>query len=240
MDCGSLRLRAFGFTLTMYSLRDYDKWSRIASVSTHIARLLLRRSGPGMRCWKSGAGPAFLRCWLAKRVPEEFTLSIRKRSFTSHESWPLRTARGAYGIYPNRLAQSAITGTHELIVSDLRGSLPLFGRAITSLEDARQRLLARRDPNPSARHTESSSDRSERLLFTIVAPGRIQFRTLTSPCTSLALNGYDGNQFDAEQLLTGPQTWGVLDYSTGARACAAADLNSRNADWHGSRRVPVV
>src|SRR5258708_7973177 len=30
----------------------------------------------------------------------------------------------------------------NVIVSDLRGSLPLFGRAITSLEDARQRLLA--------------------------------------------------------------------------------------------------
>src|SRR5258708_20161178 len=46
-----------------------------------------------------------------------------------------------------------------------------------------------------------------------------------SPALSLALNGYDGNQFDAEQLLTGPQTCGVLDYSTGPRACATADLN---------------
>jgi len=44
--------------------------------------------------------------------------------------------------------------------------------------------------------------RSERLLFTLVAPWQNSVSDIDlSPALSLALNGYDGNQFDAEQLL---------------------------------------
>jgi protein arginine N-methyltransferase 1 len=57
-----------------------------------------------------------------------------------------------------------------------------------------------------------------------------------SPSVSLLLNGSYSSQFSADQLVTEPQTWAVLDYSAGATACASADLEfavERGGTAHG-------
>jgi protein arginine N-methyltransferase 1 len=126
----------------------------------------------------------------------------------------------------------------NVIVSDIRGSLPFFGRAIASIEDARTRLLApggqlipQRDMMKVA--IIEASDFYSRL----VSPWSKSSVALDlSSSLLLVLNGLYGSQFTCEQLLTEPQTWAVLEYSTGAMSFAAADLSfsvSRSGIAHG-------
>jgi protein arginine N-methyltransferase 1 len=115
----------------------------------------------------------------------------------------------------------------NVIVSDIRGSLPFFGRAIASLEDARTRLLA-----PGGRLIPQR----DTLKAAIIAAGDF-YSKLVSPWRNstpqldlsrglpLVINGFYSSHFKCDQLLTEPQDWAVLDYSAGAKAGAAADLN---------------
>jgi len=126
----------------------------------------------------------------------------------------------------------------NVIVSDIRGSLPFFGHAIESIEDARQRLLApggrlipQRDTLKAA--LIEAGDFYSRLVF----PWSQSSPELNlSSSLSLLLNGSYSSHFNCNQLVTEPQIWAVLDYSDGAKTCAAADLNflvSRAETAHG-------
>jgi Methyltransferase domain/Arginine methyltransferase oligomerization subdomain len=115
----------------------------------------------------------------------------------------------------------------NVIISDIRGSLPLFGHAIASLEDARQRLLApggrlipQRDTLKAA--VIDAGDFYSRLI----SPWQESVPSLDlSPSLSLLLNGSYTSQFNPDQLLADPQTWAVLDYSAGAKPSADANLD---------------
>jgi protein arginine N-methyltransferase 1 len=223
----------------MYSLRDYGQMvadrERLDAYSKAIAKAVR----PGDAVLEIGCGPgvfALLACQAgARRVyaidSEEIVHFARElaaaNGFAERTEFIQIDSRKVQ--LPERM---------NVIVSDLRGSLPLFGRAITSLEDARQRLLAPGGILIPQRDTlKAAVIEANDFYSQLVAPWQNSVSDIDlSPALSLALNGYDGNQFDAEQLLTGPQTWGVLDYSTGARACAAADLNfsvTRTGTAHG-------
>jgi protein arginine N-methyltransferase 1 len=103
-----------------------------------------------------------------------------------------------------------------VIVSDLRGLLPLFGHHLPALVDARRRLLApdgvlipQRDtlwaavvqaPDRYQRHLPPAGDDSYGLDFGAVGP------LLTSSWSKARLT--------PEQLLVEPQPWATLDYTT--------------------------
>lgn len=104
----------------------------------------------------------------------------------------------------------------DVIVSDLRGSLPLFGRHIPSIVDARERLMAdggvlipRRDTLRGA--LVSAAERYGKLAGAWDEGGRgFDF----SAARRSAVNTWVRAEFGAENLLSSPADWGFLDYST--------------------------
>jgi protein arginine N-methyltransferase 1 len=126
----------------------------------------------------------------------------------------------------------------NVIISDIRGSLPLFGHAIASLEDARQRLLTLGGRLIPQRDTlKAAVIEAGDFYSKLISPWVKSLPSLDfSPALSLLLNGSYTSQFSPDHLLTEPQTWAVLDYSVGAQACPAANLNfsvTRAGTAHG-------
>ena len=126
----------------------------------------------------------------------------------------------------------------NLVVSDLRGSLPFFGHAVATIEDARRRLLApdgcfipRRDIIKVA--LIEAGDFYSRL----VSPWLHSVPDLNlSRSLALLLNGLYSDNFGSEQTLTEPQVFSVLDYAINPPNCAAADLDfrvTRDGTAHG-------
>jgi protein arginine N-methyltransferase 1 len=117
----------------------------------------------------------------------------------------------------------------NVIVSDIRGTLPLFDHAIPSLEDARRRFLAPGGILIPQRDT----------LKVALAEADVYYSSLTSPwkwsmqdldlssSLSLILNENYSVCFKSEQLLTEPKNWCVLDYAAGVQKQAAANLSFR-------------
>ena len=115
----------------------------------------------------------------------------------------------------------------DVIVSDIRGALPFFGHAIASMEDARQRLLAPGGRFIPKRDTlKAAMIESGDFYARLVSPWSEANAGLNlSSALPLVLNASYGSHFNSDQILTGAQTWAVLDYRAGAKACAAADLD---------------
>jgi protein arginine N-methyltransferase 1 len=115
----------------------------------------------------------------------------------------------------------------NVIISDIRGSLPLFGRAIASLEDARQRLLAPRGRLiPQRDNLKAAIIEADDFYSKLVSPWVESIPSLKlSPSLSLVLNESYTSRFNSDQLLTEPQTWAVLDYSAGAMASPSGNLD---------------
>jgi protein arginine N-methyltransferase 1 len=114
----------------------------------------------------------------------------------------------------------------NVIVSDIRGSLPFFGHAIASIEDARQRFLAPSGRLIPQRDTLKAAlvDASD-FYSKLVSPWLQSTPDLNLALSlSLLLNQTYTSRFNIDQLLTEPQTWAMLDYSAGARLCTSADL----------------
>ena len=114
----------------------------------------------------------------------------------------------------------------DVIVSDIRGSLPFFGHAIASLEDARRRLLAPGGRIIPQRDTlKAALIEAKDFYSRLVSPwSQPSLGVDLSPSLPRLLNGSYSSQFNSEQLLTDSQIWAVLDYSVGAKASATADL----------------
>jgi protein arginine N-methyltransferase 1 len=126
----------------------------------------------------------------------------------------------------------------NVIISDIRGSLPLFDHAIASLEDARQRFLA---PGgrliPQCDTLKAAVIEADDFYSKIVSPWTNSVPSLElSASLPLLLNGSYTSHFNSDQLLTASQTWAVLDYSAGANACPSANLDlcvTRAGTAHG-------
>jgi protein arginine N-methyltransferase 1 len=126
----------------------------------------------------------------------------------------------------------------NVIVSDIRGSLPFFGHAIASIEDARKRFLAPGGRLIPQRDTlKAALIEASEFYSKLVSPWLKTSPGLNlSSSVALLLNGSYTVNFNSDQLLTGTQVWGVLDYSAGAKPCAAVDLNfsvTRDGTAHG-------
>ena len=104
----------------------------------------------------------------------------------------------------------------DVVVSDLRGALPLFQRIIPSLADARERLLA---PGgvmiPRADTLRAAPVEAPAVHAKIVGPwdeGGLGFDL--SAARRVVVNQWSRGAVSAEQLLAEPRTWAVLDYTT--------------------------
>lgn len=223
----------------MYSLQEYGEMIADRERFEAYRKAIAKAIRPGDAVLEIGCGPGVFGL-LACQAGARKVYAIDSEEIV-HFSRELAAANG----FAERMEfiQSDSRKTHlpervNVIVSDIRGSLPLFGHAIASLEDARQRLLApggrlipRRDTLKAA--VIEASDFYSKL----VAPWVQSIPALNLlPSLSLLLNGSYVSHVNSDQLLTEPQSWAELDYSSGAKACAAADLDfsvTRAGTAHG-------
>jgi protein arginine N-methyltransferase 1 len=106
----------------------------------------------------------------------------------------------------------------DIVVSDMRGVLPLFGQHIPAIVDARQRHLA-----PSGRLIPQRDTlwvalvQARDVYREVVKPWALPYGLNMEPVKEIALNRWDAANTDAihaGHLLTEPYCWAALDYTT--------------------------
>ena len=111
----------------------------------------------------------------------------------------------------------------QVIVSDVRGVLPLYSHAIGTLEDARARFLAEGGRLLPCRDTlicavVEAPEIYQRLVEVWKAVPNLEL----SSGLPLVLNGMYRQRFKPEQVISQPCAWHTLDYDSGARVPANA------------------
>lgn len=106
----------------------------------------------------------------------------------------------------------------DIVVSDMRGVLPLFGQHIPAIVDARQRHLApggmlipRRDTLWAALVEARDAYRE------VIKPWAMPYGLKMEPIKEIALNRWDASNTEtihSRHLLTEPYSWATLDYAT--------------------------
>jgi len=126
----------------------------------------------------------------------------------------------------------------NVIVSDIRGALPFHGYAIAAINDAQTRLLV---PGgiliPQCDTVKAALIDAADFYSRIVNPWQNAAHDLDlSASLPHLLNDSYGSHFKPEQLLSGPQTFCVLDYASSAADRASAELTftpTRAGTAHG-------
>lgn len=223
----------------MYSLHDFGDMIADAERFGAYSKAIAKAVRPGDAVLEIGCGPGVF-ALQACRAGAKRVYAIDSEEIV-HFARELATTNGFAERMEFMQSDSRKTELPErvnVIVSDIRGSLPFFGHAIVSIEDARQRFLAPGGRLIPQRDTLKAAviDASD-FYSKLVSPWMQSTPALNlAPCLPLLLNGSYSSHFNSEQLLTEPQTWAVLDYSTGAEVCAAAELNfsiARAGTAHG-------
>ena len=223
----------------MYSLRDYGDMIADRERFDAYSKAISKTVRPGDAVLEIGCGPgafALLACQAGARK----VYAIDSEEIV-HFARELAAANGFGDRMQFIESDSRKTDLPErvnVIVSDIRGSLPFFGHAIAAIEDARQRFLA-----PGGRLIPQL----DTLKVVVIEAGDFYSKLVSpwlhaasdlnlSPSLPLLLNGSYSGHFNNDQLISEPQTWTVLDYSASAKSSAAADLNfsaTRAGTAHG-------
>lgn len=126
----------------------------------------------------------------------------------------------------------------DVIVSDLRGVLPVFQAHIPSLADARDRLLAPGGvliPRADTLRAAPVAAESEYRLITGPWEEHARGFDLSAPRRAM-LNNWSKATIGPEQLVADPVTWAVLEYGTRRQADVEGTLEwtaRREATAHG-------
>jgi len=104
----------------------------------------------------------------------------------------------------------------DVIVSDMRGILPLFGHHIPSIADARRRFLAPSGTLISRKDTIWTSivEAPERYSKIVDPWERNELGQDLSSARRMIVNDMHKARFSPEQLLTEPQLWATIDYAS--------------------------
>jgi protein arginine N-methyltransferase 1 len=124
----------------------------------------------------------------------------------------------------------------DVIVSDIRGWLPLYAEAITTLNDARTRFLAEGGRMiPSRDFLMCGVVTAFEQYQAITEPWRRDGLNLTASL-SVVLNSFYRAKENTSQLISVPRRWGALDYTqnvdANAGGCVALPI-VRDATGHG-------
>lgn len=126
----------------------------------------------------------------------------------------------------------------DVVVSDLRGTTPLFQQHLPAIIDARQRLLAEGGVMIPMRDTlYGAMIESPRLYAPYQEPWlRNQFDLDLSAAQPIAVNAWRKVRVAPDELLTRPQAWARLDYRTIQSADVAGEVAwtaDRSGTAHG-------
>jgi len=223
----------------MYSLPDFGAMISDSARFKAYTEAISRCVRPGDVVLEIGCGPAvfsLLACRAgAKRVyaieTEDIIDVARQIAFANEFADRIR-------FFQSDSRKTELPERVDVIVSDIRGTLPLFEGAVASLRDARQRLL--------------SADgvmipRREVLRAAIIEAGKV-YSSLTSPwktCVTevelsiplqLVLNTGHGITAKLEQLMSEPEELCTLDYKGNSGPDVSGKLafrTSRRGTAHG-------
>lgn len=223
----------------MYSLRDFGGMIADAGRFGAYAKAIAAAVRPGDTVAEIGCGPGLFSL-LACRAGARRVFAIETDD-SIHLARQLAAASGfsdRIDFFQSDSRKTELPERVNVIVSDLRGVLPLFGHLIPSLEDARQRLLAAGGV---------MIPRCDILKAAVIDAGEF-YSHLTSPWQKSVpgvdlspgllpiLNQSYSSSFKDDQLLTQPQNWGLLDYAVGATTRVTAELDflaTRDGMAHG-------
>ena len=125
----------------------------------------------------------------------------------------------------------------NVIISDIRGVLPLFSHAVGTLEDARTRFLTEDGTLLPSRDTLMAAVMGcSKHYQDIVSSWKSVPQLDLSSGLPLVLNTLYREHLKPEQLLSAPQPWHTLEYTRGAKLPAEGQLQfraSRSATGHG-------
>jgi type I protein arginine methyltransferase len=223
----------------MYSLSDFGAMISDSARFKAYAEALLRCVRPGAIVLEIGCGPAVfsvLACLAgAKRVYAIETDDIidvaRQIAFANDFADRIQFFQGdsRKTILPERV---------DVIVSDIRGALPLFDGAVSSLQDARQRFLSadgvmipRRDVLMAA------VIQADQVYSSLISPWKTSAKDVElSIPLRLVLNSVHSVDVKADALLTEPEEVCSLDYMGNPSVNASASLKfriNRSGPAHG-------
>lgn len=136
---------------------------------------------------------------------------------------------------------SQVAGLPEranVIISDIRGALPLFEHAIPALEDARKRMLAPGGTMIPERDILKAALMEVEAYYTrLTGPWHASVAGVDlSTVRPAVLNQPYSGTFAREQILSDEPPWAALDYMAGVSPRVAADFDlcaMRNGTAHG-------
>jgi type I protein arginine methyltransferase len=215
-----------------YSLGDYGAMIADADRFRGYAQAIGKAVRPGDAVLEIGCGPgifALLACRAGARrvyaIESENIVQVARQlaaanGIADHVQFIQGDSRSVQ--LPERV---------NVIISDLRGVLPLYRQAIPSIEDARQRFLVPGGILIPQRDTlKAAVIEAKRYYSRLRTPWQKSVRHLDlSPSLALVLNEFHSSRFKNEQLLTAPQPWCIVDYTKGASARIGAELKFRAA-----------
>jgi SAM-dependent methyltransferase len=213
----------------MYSLDEFGEMigdkTRFSAYSEAIARAVK----PGDAVADIGSGPGIL-AFLACRAGARRVFAIEMDGVVDFAR-QLAQANGLSDrieFLRGNSRQIRLPEKVNVIVSDLRGALPLFDQAILSVNDARERFLA---------DGGILIPKRDVLLVAMVEAGERYGRITTpwqqvdglnlSASLSTVLNGLYKAQFKPEQILSDVKAWCTVNYAEQANSRAAASLSLR-------------
>jgi type I protein arginine methyltransferase len=223
----------------MYSLADFGAMIGDAGRFGAYAKAIATAVRPGDTVAEIGCGPGVF-AMLACRAGARRVFAIESED-TIQFARELTAANGLSDLVEFFHSDSSMTELPErvnVVVSDIRGVLPLFGHAIPTLDDARQRLLAPGGIMIPQRDTlKAAVIEADEYYARLTSPWRTSVAGLDlSPSLLSVLNQFYTLTCKSEQLLTQVEDWGLLDYTVGVAPRVTAELDfyaTRKGTGHG-------
>jgi len=217
----------------MYSLHDFGAMIADAGRFGAYAKAIASAVRPGDTVAEIGCGPGVFSL-LACRAGARRVFAIESED-SIHFARQLAAANGftdRIEFFQSDSRKTELPERVNVIVSDIRGVLPLYDHVIPSMEDARQRLLVTGGIMIPQRDTlKAAVIEADEFYSRLTSPWRKSVPGVDlSPSVLLILNQSYSSSFKNDQLLTQAQTWGLLDYTVGAATRVTAEL-----DFHAAR-----
>jgi protein arginine N-methyltransferase 1 len=223
----------------MYSMREFGTMIGDSARFSAYGNAIARSVRPENVVVEIGCGPgvfAMLACRAGARrvyaIDTEDIVSIARQ---------IATANGfaeRIQFFQSDSRKLELPERADVIVSDIRGVVPLFDGAVASLADAKERFLApggamipRRDVLMAA------IVQAKRFYSELTSPWRacVEGVELSAPLR-MVLNTTHSSRFEADQLVSAPEKFCTLDYLGNPSSNASAKLvfrANRNEEAHG-------